>query len=423
MKRLCIINAVGLTPALAQSSEYLKSLGEVKPFKSCVPAVTMSSQATMLTGKSPRDHGIVGNGWLFRDTMEVRFWQQSHTLIESDCFYKDYETAKMFWWFNQGAPVKWSVTPKPHYGCDGSKVFDVLDLTELNLTDRLGAFPFPFFWGPMAGLPSSDWIARATVEVIREHMPQLTMVYLPHLDYDYQRHPPGNPQTLSELESCIRKVVDMAKEKGMEVVVVSEYGLTEVNQPVMINRRLRELGWLKTRLGPFGEVLLPTDSQAFAVCDHQLAHVYVNGVDAQDVKRELEALEGIEAVVPAGDLELDHARSGEWIALAKPNAWFCYEYWLDDAKRPDFANTIDIHRKPGYDPCELFMNSKVRAMLRLLQKKMGFRTRFDVVNTDPKQVRGSHGLLQNNDEGAVIIGAAPPADMLDFPDYVKGLLN
>lgn len=423
MKRLCLINAVGLTPALAKGRKFLEQFGTVQPLRSCVPAVTMSSQATMLTGCDPRDHGIVGNGWLFKDTMEIRFWQQAHTLIQRPCFYEKYETAKLFWWFNQGAPVKWSVTPKPHYGCDGSKVFDVLDMTDLNLTDRLGAFPFHTFWGPMAGLPSSDWIARAAATVIKEHAPQLTMVYLPHLDYDYQRNPPGSLKTLGELESCIEIVAKAARSKNMEIVIVSEYGLTQVNQPIMINRHLNQLGWLKTRKGPFGEILLPTDSLALAVCDHQLAHIYVKDLDPLVVKRELELIDGIEALLPPGDLGLDHARSGDWIALAKPNAWFCYPYWLEDVNRPDFANTIDIHRKPGYDPCELFMTSKFRAMARLMQKKAGFRTRFDIVDTNPNLVQGSHGLLQTGEEGAVIIGPNPPSDMKDMPTYVDELLN
>ena len=250
------------------------------------------------------------------------------------------------------------------------------------------------------------------------------MVYLPHLDYDYQRHVPGDESVLKELETCIKRVVDAAKGKGIEVVVVSEYGLTEVRRPVMINKQLRKMGALVTRGGPFGEVLLPTDSKALAVCDHQLAHVYVQkGMDKDTVKKELEQMDGIACVVPAGDLELDHPRSGDWIALAEEDAWFCYEYWLDDALKPDFATTIDIHRKPGYDPCELFINSKLRAGMRLLQKKMGFRTRFDVVNTNPMQVRGSHGLLQDNQKGAVIIGNKPPKDMKDFSEYIKGILS
>jgi len=400
-----------------------ENLGEILPFKSCTPAVTMSSQATMLTGCSPREHGIVGNGWLFRDTMEVRFWQQAHTLIERKCFYEDYETAKLFWWFNQGAPVRWSVTPKPHYGCDGSKVFDVLDLTETDLVKHLGPFPFASFWGPMAGLPSSRWIAQAAVKVIEQHTPQLTMVYLPHLDYDYQRQPPGSLKTLVELESCLKMVIDAAHHRDMQVVIVSEYGLTEVSKPIMINCRLRELGWLKVRRGPFGEMMLPTDCEALAVCDHQIAHVYLQGLSPALVQRELEAIEGVQAVVAAAELGLDHARAGEWVVLAEPSAWFCYEYWLDPALRPDFANTIDIHRKPGYDPCELFMTSKLKAAGRLLQKKLGFRTKFDIVDTNPMLVRGSHGLLDEGEHGAVIIGKSPPSAMTDFPAYVKELLE
>ena len=206
-------------------------------------------------------------------------------------------------------------------------------------------------------------------------------------------------------------------------MIVSEYGLSEVRRPIMINKCLREMGWLKARLGPFGEVLLPTDSKALAVCDHQIAHVYLNGLDKELVKRELEQLEGVAAVVPAGDLLLDHDRAGDWVVLAEKDAWFCYEYWLDDALRPDFANTIDIHRKPGYDPCELFMSSKLNVARRMLQKNLGFRTRFDIVDTNPMLVRGSHGLLNNNDEGAVIIGSNPPDDMMAIPEYVRSILT
>lgn len=424
MPKLCILNIVGLTPKLAAHAPRILQLGTPRAWRSPLPAVTCTSQATMLTGLAPREHGIVGNGWYFRDTGEIRFWQQSNRLIQGPKFYEGVQTAKLFWWFNQGAPVQWFVTPKPHYGCDGSKAFGILDETDCRLTEQLGEFPFHGFWGPKAGLPSSEWIARAAAVVLRQNSPELTMVYLPHLDYDYQRLPTHDPARVAEVDACAGTVIDAAAEVGAKTIVVSEYGLVPVDQPVLINRALRSAGLLVVRDGPYGEMLMPMDSRAFAVVDHQLAHVYVNDPrDIPSVKRILEALPGVDAVVAPGDVELDHARSGELIALAKPNAWFAYYYWLDDVRAPDFARTVDIHRKPGYDPCELFMTSPVRAALRLAQKKLGMRYRMDVIPLDPNLVKGSHGLRPADEDGPVIIGENPPDDMRGFKHYVEEQLR
>jgi predicted AlkP superfamily pyrophosphatase or phosphodiesterase len=423
IKKLCILNVVGLTPKLLAHAPRISQLGKARAWRSPLPAVTCTSQATMLTGLRPRQHGIVGNGWYFRDTGEIRFWQQSNRLIQGKKFYEDFETAKMFWWFNQGAPVRWFATPKPYYGCDGSKAFGILDQTDCQLTNRHGPFPFHGFWGPKAGLSSSQWIANASATVLRENKPQLMMVYLPHLDYDYQRLPNQDPERVREIDQCAGVVIDAANEMGTRTIVVSEYGLVPVDLPIMINQVLRSEGLLTVRDGPYGESLMPMDSRAFAVVDHQLAHIYVqNPSDISAVQRLVLSIPGVDAVVSPNELELDHERSGELIALAKPNAWFAYYYWLEDAVAPDFARTVDIHRKPGYDPCELFMTSGLRAALRLAQKKLGMRYRMDVIPLDPKLVRGSHGLRPAPNDGPVIVGPQPPDDMLDFADYVRGLL-
>lgn len=424
MSKVCVLNVVGLTPKLSEHTSNILSVGPVNAWKAPLPAVTCTSQATMLTGLPPSKHGIVGNGWYFRDTGEIRFWQQSNSLIQGQKLYENHETAKMFWWFNQGAPVRWSATPKPHYGCDGSKVFGILDRTDCNLTRTLGEFPFFSFWGPKAGLPSSQWIAAASARVMREQQPELTLVYLPHLDYDFQRFPNHNPQRVAEVDGCAGQVIEAAHDIGAEVVVVSEYGLVPVSKPVLINRILREAGLLEVRDGPFGEMLLPMDSTAFAVTDHQLAHVYVNDPSRiGEVQSLLERVDGINAVTHPGDLQLDHARSGELIALAESDAWFAYYYWLDDQRAPDFARTVDIHRKPGYDPCELFMTSPARAAARLLQKKLGLRYRMDVIPLDPSLVRGSHGLQPEPEDGPVIVGANAPESMLGFKEYIQDLLS
>lgn len=430
MTRVCIINVVGLTPKLLKHAPRLSALGPASAWKSPLPAVTCTSQATMLTGLTPGQHGIVANGWYYRDTQEIRFWQQANSLVQAEKLYEGYETAKLFWWFNQSAPVRYSVTPKPHYGCDGSKVFDILDQTDCRLTEKLGPFPFFSFWGPGAGLDCSRWIADATSIVLREKQPRLTLTYLPHLDYDFQRYPEHDPQRVNEVDQCAGKIIDAVEAIGGRVVVVSEYGLVPVKQPIHINRRLREAGLLKTRNGPFGETLLAGESDAFAVADHQLAHVYIRAPDRIDeVRSTLKALPGIERVVPPADVELDHPRSGELIAMANPDAWFTYYYWLDDQQAPDFARTVDIHRKPGYDPCELFITSKGRLIARVAQKKLGMRYKMDVIPLDATLVRGSHGLRTDADAGPLVIGPTDntsgdlPTDMRDFKAYVRRLLG
>ena len=424
MTSVCIINAVGLTPELLKYAPRISAIGESQPLRAPLPAVTCTSQATLLTGLSPAQHGIVGNGWYYRDTQEIRFWQQANSLVEGEKFYEGIETAKMFWWFNQSAPVKYSATPKPHYGCDGSKVFDILDHTQCDLVRRLGPFPFFSFWGPNAGLPSSEWIADATAIVMREKRPKLTMAYLPHLDYDFQRLPDHAPQRVAELDQCAGKIIDAANDIKAQVTVVSEYGLVPVQRPVHLNRYLREMGWLTVRPGPFGEMMMPGESDAFAVADHQLAHVYVRDPDKIDeVAKALQSIPGIDRVARPAELELDHPRSGELIALSEPDAWFTYYYWLDDSLAPDFSRTVDIHRKPGYDPCELFMTSKVRAMSRLAQKKIGMRYKMDVIPLDAKLVRGSHGLQTQPEKGPLVVGPGElPDDMRDFKAYVQRLM-
>jgi predicted AlkP superfamily pyrophosphatase or phosphodiesterase len=423
--KVCVINVVGMTPALLKWAPTISELGKPTCWRSPVPAVTCTSQATMLTGEAPSGHGIVGNGWYFRETGEIRFWQQSRNLIDSrNLVYDGLETANLFWWFNQHNRVRWSATPKPHYGCDGSKVFDILDHTDCQLQQRLGKFPFFTFWGPNAGLPSSRWIADAAAIVLKEKRPSLTLVYLPHLDYDFQRFEKPSPTRVTEVDQCAKTIIEAARSIDAQPIIVSEYGLTPVHKPVGINLALRDVGLLEVRDGPFGEMMMPGDSRAFAVVDHQIAHLYVRDPQDRDSVRKLvESIDGVAQVADPGDLQLNHPRSGDWIVLAQPDAWFHYYYWLQDSKAPDFARTVDIHRKPGYDPVELFMSSKLRAMFRIAQKKMGLRYKMDVIPLDPTLVRGSHGLLQMGDHGPLIIGPDAPSDMKEFPGYIRQLLG
>jgi predicted AlkP superfamily pyrophosphatase or phosphodiesterase len=436
---LVLVLAVGLTRRLLPLAPRLNALaggGWLRSLQEPLPAVTCTAQATLLTGTDPREHGIVGNGWFFRDTGEVRFWQQSNALIQAEPFYvtarriaerqgRSFRVAKLFWWFNQGAKVEIRVTPKPFYGADGNKAFGI-EGSPLGLTDALeaglGPFPFRTFWGPGAGLPCTSWIARSAAEILSspEGPPDLTLVYLPHLDYDPQRLGPSGadlPRLVGELDEACVPLLDAARRAGARVWVVSEYGHCDVSRAVEPNRVLRRAGLLGIRPGPFGEIFDPFTSRAFAVCDHQLAHVHVtDGADVTRV-RDLFAGEAGVARILAGEeraeIGLDHPRSGEIILLSEGDAWFAYPFWLDDTAAPDYARTVDIHRKPGYDPCELFFDPKLvwprgRAVRRLIQKKLGFRTLFDVVPLDPGLVRGSHGIPSGQDEDRpILIGSGP----------------
>lgn len=436
---LVLINAVGLTGRWLKYAPRLRGIadrGWQRSLKEVLPAVTSTAQASFLTGVGPEQHGIVANGWLFRDTMEVRFWQQSNRLLQAEPIYRTlrrnwamrgerFRCAKLFWWFNQGADVDLCVTPKPHYGCDGNKIFGITGNTPAllsRLVQALGPFPFPTFWGPMAGLPASEWIAKAAAEVLKKEEPNLTLVYLPHLDYDPQRFGPAGcdmAKVVGELDEAAAPLLDAARARGARVWVVSEYGHCDVREPVYPNVLLRKAGLLTVRTGPFGEMLDTFESKAFAVCDHQLCHVYVRDEkDLIPIQEKLRGEPGIDRVLIGSqrhEVGLEHPRSGEIVCLAKPDRWFAYPYWLVDKQAPDFARTVDIHRKCGFDPCEMFFDPKLPvpkawAAFRLLQKKLGFRTKFDVIPLDASVVRGSHGLAAAAPEDRpVFLGdGAPP---------------
>lgn len=417
---LVILNVVGLThEMLGPNTPHISQVateGFARPMGTVLPAVTCSAQATLLTGSLPREHGIVANGWYWRDLTEVLFWRQANQLVHGERLYDaarkrdpNYTVAKLFWWFNMYADVNWSVTPRPSYPADGRKVMDSYSQpTELKdqLQERLGVFPLFKFWGPGADISSTRWIADASVTVIQQHNPSLTLVYLPHLDYNLQRIGPNDPRIADDVRAVdaeAGKVIDAAKSRGADVVVLSEYAITAVNRPVHINRVLREHGYLVARREALGwETLDAGASRAFAVADHQVAHVYVRrSDDITAVAELLRKTPGVDRVLDRAaqaEYGLDHDRSGELVVIAAPEAWFTYYFWLDDALAPDYARTVDIHRKPGYDPVELFVDPqlkwpKLRVAARLAQKLLGFRYCMDVIGLDASLVKGSHGRL------------------------------
>ncbi len=424
-RKLLVIDVVGLTLDLLPHAPRLAALakeGFVAPMDGVLPAVTCTAQATLLTGALPRTHGIVANGWYFRDLAEVWLWRQSNHLVQGDKLLAELAvatppttTANLFWWFNLHSGATQSLTPRPLYPADGRKIPDCQsDPPSLRdeLTAELGTFPLFHFWGPTASILSTRWIAEAAKRVLLRSDPDLALVYLPHLDYDLQRFGPADariPAQVAAVDAEAGKLIDVARAQGRSVVVVSEYGIDAVTGAVAINRVLRHDGYLSVRTTPFGELLDPGGSRAFAVADHQVAHVYVRrAVDVAAVKVLLERTAGIDRVLDAEGKRaagLDHERSGELVAISARDRFFAYHYWFDDALAPDFAPTVDIHRKPGYDPSELFFSPgdrflKLKLAATLLKKKLGFRYLMKAISLDPGLARGSHGRLPERPETA-----------------------
>ena len=426
MSRLAIVCCVGLTPDHLGSDTpnltRLASSGFSAPMQTALPAVTTTAQATMLTGVLPSGHGIVGNGWYMRELGEIRFWSQSERLVQAELPWARAggpRTLKHFWWYAMNTGVAATVTPRPVYHHDGRKSPDFY-AHPYGLKDSLrakhGDFPLFRFWGPTADIRSTRWIAESFATALEHSQPALALCYLPHLDYDLQRFGPTGShlkRNLRALDAEAGKVIDHARAKGYEVLVVSEYGIEAVDHAVFPNRCLRENGLLAAVHNAAGELLDPGASRAFAVVDHQLAHVYCADQAAIGRAAELLArLPGVERVFAGTqrrELGLDHARSGELILLAARGAWFAHDYWLEDARRPDFARCVEIHKKPGYDPRELFFDpagGKRRAAWALLRKMMGFRYLMDPVPLDAGLVRGSHGRMASTPgQGAVVIGS------------------
>lgn len=445
-----VINVVGLTPALLARAPRLSRFaarGCQRALRTITPAVTCSVQATFLTGLAPSGHGIVGNGWLFRDLMEVWLWRQSNRLISGERIWEAakarnpaFTCANLFWWYAMAASTDIAVTPRPIYKADGRKLPDCYsDPPELRgeFTRKLGTFPLFRFWGPVTSIESSRWIAEAATHVLATRDPTLTLVYLPHLDYGLQRLGPEHPdvaKNLAEIDAVAGDLIGKAQAHGRRVIVLSEYGIVPVSQPVHINRALREAGLIAVRDEEGGEILDIPRCRAFALADHQIAHVYVrNAMDLPAVRACLERLDGIAHVLDRPEQArwgIDHDRSGELVALSDHDAWFTYYYWLDDRRAPDFARTVDIHKKPGYDPAELFIDPKLRwprvaIGSRLLRKALGFRTLMDVIPLDAALVKGSHGRADGPEEhGPLFLSSEPhlvPQGTVDALQ-IKGLM-
>ncbi|MFC0106535.1 alkaline phosphatase family protein [Kibdelosporangium aridum] len=435
MKPLVVIDIVGLTPRLLKHMPNVSRIAEKgwqAELGTVLPAVTCSAQSTFLTGKMPAEHGIVGNGWYFRELGEVFLWRQHNKLVGGDKVWETaraahpgYRAANVCWWYAMGATTDLTVTPRPIYYADGRKSPDCYTRPVRlhdELTEALGEFPLFQYWGPTASIASTKWIVGAARRILSGHKPDMLLVYIPHLDYDLQRFGPDSQEAINaarDVDAELAPLLQDAANADATVVALSEYGITNASRPVDINRTLRAEGLLEVYTQDGMEYLDPWVSRAFAVADHQVAHVYVeNADDLPRVKDLLDRLPGVDMVldrVEQARYQLDHPRAGDLVVVAEPDAWFTYYYWLNDDRAPDFARGVEIHRKPGYDPAELFFNPadplvKAKAGLNLVKKKVGLRYTMNVVPLEAGMVRGSHGRLPDSQQDGPVLLCSDPRD-------------
>lgn len=412
MNKTVVIDVVGLSSSvIGQYTPFLQQyiskrhLNHIEP---TLPAVTTAMQSTYLTGKFPSETGIVGNGWYDRTEAEVKFWKQSNHLVEGEKIWDkakredpSFTSAMLFWWYNMYSTADYSVTPRPNYLADGRKLPDCYSHPSAlrdQLQAKLGQFPLFQFWGPGANIKSTQWIADAAMMTDDLHDPTLSLIYLPHLDYCLQKHGPDLPviaKELMEIDQVLKQLITFYQQKGARIILLSEYGITPVNNPIHLNRLFRQHGLLQIRMERGLELLDPGASKAFVVADHQIAHVYINDKSVtEQVKALLKTVASVELVLDREEqvkYNINHERAGDLVLMADEKSWFTYYFWLDDALAPDYAHVVDIHKKPGYDPVEMFMTSKLRAAYKLLRKKAGFRYVMDVIPLDATLIKGSHG--------------------------------
>ncbi len=370
----------------------LASCGAIADLVPTFPCVTSPVQASMLTGRTPQEHGIIGNGFFHRDRGEVELWIGRNGLIQGPQLWNVLAARGISQsaWMTQNikdAAADFIITPEPRHHPDGRTELWCYAKPE-GLYDKLladiGHFPLMNYWGPLAGIDSSRWIINAALWLFQRERPAFNHVYLPHLDYQAQKFGPDSPQQAQacrEADEQLGRLLDGVAALDIEkaaFLVVSEYAMTDVSRVLYPNRVLRDAGLARIESRGDHEYLDVPGSTAFAVVDHQFAHVYVKEAGEIDAAAGLfEGVDGIAEVLVGRDRsrrQVDHPRSGEVVLVCEPDTWLAYYWWHDSAKAPPFARTVDIHAKPGYDPVELFFDPAAGG-----------------IPLDASLVRGSHG--------------------------------
>lgn len=350
--------------------------GSVRPLTASFPCVTCPVQANLTTGVGPDVHGVIANGFYYRDKGEVELWTAWNDCIQApqiwDTLHQHDPSITSAVWFpmhSKGAGADFICTPAPIHNPDGSEsLWCYTKPTELygQLRDELGHFPLMNFWGPLANIKSTDWIVDSAIKAAHQFQPQFSYIYVTHLDYAAQKSGPNSPaaqQAVADLDHSLGRLITGFESSGLSDIhwlFASEYVITEVNEVAYPNRVLRDAGLLAMKVENGAEYLIPGESPAWAMVDHQLAHVFVqdesNIETVANLFREHPFVDEVLVGSERGKYKLDHPRSGEVVLISKRNAWFAYYWWNDDANAPAFARTVDIHRKPGYDPVEMYID-------------------------------------------------------------------
>ena len=395
--------------------------------KHSFPAVTWPSQAAVLTGKLPSEHGVTANGFFWRDKNDVEMWTAWNEVIEAPQLWEslrqiDSRINSLAWFpmLSKGCSADYICMPAPIHQPDG--IEDLWCYTKPRefygeLLERLEHFPLKHFWGPLANIKSSQWIADSAVIAAKKFQPNFLYIYVPHLDYAAQKDGPDSPAALAavaELDKLIGKFqseINEAIDGQVDWMVASEYTVTAVDHVAFPNRLLREAGLLVVKEVDGLELLDFENSLAWALVDHQFSQVYVrdaNPLVIDQVVGLFQAADGIDQVISMSDrnaIGMDHERAGEVVLLSAKNSWQAYYWWNDDAKAPSFARTVDIHQKPGYDPVELHVDMATRS-----------------IPLDASLIKGSHGLPATLDEQkGVLLRSFETTDSKD--EFVDTELN
>lgn len=417
MKKLLITQVAGLSMELAHRIAPKGMDGhEWQAAQSVFPAVTCTAQATFRTAAPPARHGMIANGLYHRSLCKPMFWEQSARQVEGpriwDAFReKGGRTGLLFWQQSLGEDVDMVLSPAPIHKHHGGMIQAVCEKPD-GLYDRccrtLGRrFSLHHYWGPAASPRSSQWIADATCALLynRKDAPELCLTYLPALDYDAQRFGPRHERVLRVCEGMaeqIRQLRRAAEDNGYDWLFFGDYAIGPVSGgAVLPNLALRQDGLLDTRSVRSMSYPLLYSSRAFAMVDHEVAHVYIpHADDVPTVRRLMESLDGVERVLDRAaqqDAGIAHANAGELVLIAAPGRWFAYPWWTEKSEAPDFAGHVDIHNKPGFDPCELFWGWPPGS-----------------VSTNTERIGGSHGRIGPDREIAWLSNAVHSA----APDLV-----
>ena len=411
-RRVVVLDVIGLQPdhlASGLAPTLSDLFGEATHLEPQFPALTVPAQTTLATGHSPGDHGDVASGEYDRERDEVAFWDRDRDgrdRIWEAASDADLTTGALFFQHLIGTTADVAITPSPIEDENNDMIemdcWTNPDGWYDDLRDAQGHFPLHAYWGPGASEESSEWILTAAAEAVERFDPDLLWVYVPHLDYAGLRHGPGEQlrEQVGVVDDLVGEFLDALRDDRWDetaLALVSEYGFHAVDHPVFPNRALREAGLLET--ADDGDVDLSA-SEAFAMVDHQVAHVYAD--EPEDARAALACLDGVAEVLDeSGKAErgIDHRNSGDLVLVAGPDAWFQYYWWTDPAEAPPYAGEMDIHAKPGFDPCELFFGES------------------GMVSLDPSKVGGSHGRVDESAFGVFGLGG-PAVPAVDLPAAV-----